>query len=946
MRKIAKSLAALRLAVALLQVKRFIFPNSSSGCDALFTYHLAKKQLKVRCTFRTKYLYRLCAIHTFYLLYLKILYATLLSSMIDRNEFHESERSNRREVDFLHAINAVAASLQSAVHSETAVFDAFSQQFTKLELYGSINLVDPTGEYMVVRAMAMPNPLYKGIKLLERMLHISFAGYRYERSRAGLDNKAMETEQTIFIPDNSEQFQSVMPSVARAATKIMTHHFSGHSAIIAPLFSDEGKAQGVLYAAGKNLEEYHVPAIAAFANHISIALQNAKLIQDAQRTKASLQRINSALAASRDAIHGLVQQIPVGIQVFDPNGMCVDVNEAHLDIFGVTRKQLVRQYNIFSDPLANRTGTQAAARRVLNGETIQLGDLDFDFSHADTPYAQASGKRTVNVTLFPVFDSNGQVVQFVGLNVDVTQRKKNEESLRTMTFELEQQKQMVDAMLVTTPDSFSFMDSNGRFLYASPRILQTTQLTLTQIVGKTWRKIGFSEELCQQLDTAYQQMLTTFKPTFIEFGYWRENDYREREYILSPLVDGLNELIAYVITSRDVTERKRELAAFQEAQKMESLGILAGGIAHDFNNLLVAMMGQTSLALKKLPEDNSARVNIQKALNAAQKAADLTRQMLAYSGRGKFEIRLLNLNQIIEENLHLFQVVVPKRAEFVLNLHANSPKVEADPGQMQQIVMNLLLNAVEALENEQGTITVSTSEITIDEDDLVLWNRANQLLQPGNFVRLQVKDNGIGMATETAQKIFDPFFTTKFTGRGLGLAAVLGIVRGHHGGIRVLSQHAEGTTFEIILPVSYKIESISEQDFLESHAKSGIVLVIDDEEAVRDAVHEILDSEGIDVLTAVTGQSGINIIKKQHNKICLVLLDLSMPGLSGPETLEQINLINPSVPVILISGYSETEAFSHFKNDHKLSGFIQKPFNLHKLIRTVYTYLPDSVDKP
>ena len=866
--------------------------------------------------------------------------------MLNRNEFHESERKTSREVDFLHAINAVAASLQSAVHSETAVFNAFSEQFVKLELYGSINLVDATGQYMVVRAIALPNRLQRIISLLERMLNFSFVGYRYERRHAGFDNTAMETGQAIFIPNNSQQFQNVMPKTGHTATKMMLNYFAGQPAIIAPLFADEGNIQGVLYASGDHLQEIDVPAMSAFANHLSIALQNARLLREAQGTKASLQRVNATLASSRDAIHSLVQQIPVGIQVFDPNGMCVDVNKTHLDIFGISRKALVRQYNIFADPLARQTGTQAAARRVLNGETIQMGDLDFDFSQAETPYAHASGKRTVNVTLFPVFDSDGQVVQFVGLNVDVTQRKKDEESLRAMTFELEQQKQMVDAMLATTPDSFSFMDRNGRFLYASQPILKTINLPLSHIVGKTWQEVGFSEELCQQLDQAYRQMTQTANPVTIEYGYLRGNEFREREYSLNPLIDEQHTLLAYVITSRDVTDRKRELVAFQEAQKMESLGILAGGIAHDFNNLLVAMMGQTSLAIKKLPEDNSARVNIQKALNAAQKAADLTRQMLAYSGRGKFEIRLLNLNQIIEENLHLFQVVIPKKAEFVLNLQANPPKVEADPGQMQQIVMNLLLNAVEALENEQGTITVSTSEVSIDEDDLVLWNRANQLLQPGNFVRLQVKDNGIGMAAETAQKIFDPFFTTKFTGRGLGLAAVLGIVRGHHGGIRVLSQMGEGTTFEIILPVSHKIESITEQDFAETHAKTGIVLVIDDEEAVRDALHEILDSVGIDVLTAVTGQSGINIIKKQHNEICLVLLDLSMPGLSGPETFEQINLINPNVPVILISGYSETEAFSHFKNDHKLSGFIQKPFNLHKLIRIVYTYLPDSVDKP
>lgn len=865
--------------------------------------------------------------------------------MTKLKDVHMFERDNRREVDFLHAINAVAASLQSAVHSETAVFNTFTEQFIKLGLHGNINLIDSTGQFLVVRAVAMSAKLQKVVTTLERLINFNLIGYRYSIDKTVLNTDALENGKAIFTPDNSQIVRNVMPKAGRTATDLMIKYFAGHPTITAPIFTNQGKIQGLLYASGNWLTESDVPAITAFANQISIALQNAMLLQEMQTAKASMQRVNSALASSRNAIHGLVQQIPVGIQVFDPNGLCIDVNEAHLKIFGTTRKQVVRNYNIFTDPFTESADIQQAVLQVLAGATVQLGDLDFNSDQADGRFAQPDGQRTVNVTLFPVFGESGQVVQFVRLNVDVTQRKENEKALSHMTVELAQQKQMIDAMLSTTPDSFSFMDLNGRYLYASPLALKDFQMSLSDLVGKTWRDIGVSKELNKKGDEAIQKMLDTAKPVMIEHGFWWENKYREREFIFSPLISPQGEIFRYVITSREVTERKRELVAFQEAQKMESLGVLAGGIAHDFNNLLVAMLGQTSLALKKLPEDNSARSNIQKAMNAAQKAADLTRQMLAYSGRGNFQVQPLNLNQLIDENLHLFKVVIPKFVEFVLKLQPSLPLVDADPGQMQQIVMNLLLNAVEAVEDHQrGTIAISTSEMMIEEEDVALWQRANQLFQAGKYIILCVADDGVGMEQGTIQKIFDPFFTTKFTGRGLGLAAVLGIVRGHQGGIRVLSQKGEGTSFEVAFPMSQNLQ-VAEVDMDSDLVKRGIVLVIDDEESVLEVVEEILESEGVGVITAVNGQAGIDIFQKQHHEIDLVLLDLSMPGLSGVETCTQLHQINPDVPILLASGYSEKESLSRFKPDNGLSGFIQKPFHLRTLIRAVYTHLPDAVDK-
>ncbi len=252
----------------------------------------------------------------------------------------------------------------------------------------------------------------------------------------------------------------------------------------------------------------------------------------------------------------------------------------------------------------------------------------------------------------------------------------------------------------------------------------------------------------------------------------------------------------------DITERKRTEEALRRAVKDESLSVLAGGVAHDFNNLLVAMLGHSSLALAKLPPESPARTSVQKAVQATERAADLTRQMLAYSGKGHFEIRLLDLNRLIGENLHLFTAGLPKSVRIVPLLAPELPKVTADLGQIQQVVMNLMLNAAEAIGEKGGEVTIRTGVLTLSEDDGHYSRLTGVPLQPGAYAVVEVEDDGRGMDALTLPRIFDPFFTTKFTGRGLGLAAVLGIVRGHRGGIAVSSEPGRGTTFKLVFPVA------------------------------------------------------------------------------------------------------------------------------------------------
>ena len=378
----------------------------------------------------------------------------------------------------------------------------------------------------------------------------------------------------------------------------------------------------------------------------------------------------------------------------------------------------------------------------------------------------------------------------------------------------------------------------------------------------------------------------------------------------------------------------------RQTQKLESLGILAGGIAHDFNNLLVALLGQSSLALQKLGEEHLAAKHIRKVIQAAEHAAGLTRQMLAFSGRGQFQIQAVNLNEVVIQNLPLFQVAIPKAVQISTNLHPHLPFIEADQSQMQQIVMNLVLNGAEAADKEGGMVTIVTNIQEVEQLNASYWQLPNSPIQPGVYVRLEVHDNGVGISAEQKQKIFDPFYTTKLTGRGLGLAAVLGIVRGHKGGLRVQSEVGQGTTFTLLLPVSTTTPSnpIAPTTPTPNRDKPvtlhGHVLIIDDELGVREALEDILENAGLTTVCAANGREGLLLYQSQQPNIDLVILDLSMPGLTGVETLTALRTLNPQVQVLLSSGYNQGEALADMPLPQQVA-FIQKPYSNDQLLETI-----------
>ena len=363
--------------------------------------------------------------------------------------------------------------------------------------------------------------------------------------------------------------------------------------------------------------------------------------------------------------------------------------------------------------------------------------------------------------------------------------------------------------------------------------------------------------------------------------------------------------------------------------------MLAGGIAHDFNNLLVAILGYADLALLDLPSTAPARAKVEEIKKASMRASQLTSQMLAYSGKGRFVVEPVDLSELVTEMSHLLEISKSKKVVLRYDLAENLPLVEGDATQLGQVVMNLITNAAEAIGDRSGVIALHTGVMEASREYLADIGLGEQL-PPGYYAYLEVSDTGCGMDKEMQQRMFEPFFTTKFTGRGLGLSALLGIVRGHQGAVKVYSEPGKGTTIKVLLPCmdldagEPPRKDTSATDG-ETWQGSGTVLIADDEEAVRTVGKMMLSSIGFDVLTACDGQEAVDVYRENVGKIRAVLLDMTMPRLSGEETFRELRQIDPDVQVVLCSGYNEQEAINHFTGKG-LAGFIQKPYDIQTLI--------------
>lgn len=501
---------------------------------------------------------------------------------------------------------------------------------------------------------------------------------------------------------------------------------------------------------------------------------------------------------------------------------------------------------------------------------------------------------------------------------------------------LEHERTLLRTLIDLVPDTMYAKDANGRKLLANRADLEYMNVqTETEAIGKTDAEIFPLEHarISQQHDQAVleqgQAVLNREEQILVQ---------GEKRWLLTskvPLRDAAGQVVGLVGVGRDITERKRveeerltlERQLF-EAQKLESLGVLAGGLAHDFNNLLVPILGNAALIRLSLPPDSPLAEAAQQIETAAQHAGGLARQMLAYSGKGRFITQPLDLNALVREMSQLLQASVPKNVALQLDLLPKLPAVNGDLTQLRQVVLNLIINASEAFAGRAGHIQLITRVAQLTHEQLTKTYHATGLPE-GEYVLLSVTDDGPGMSPEIQARIFDPFFTTKTTGRGLGLAAVQGIIRSHQGILSVNSTVGQGTTFTIILPATQAPPPLPVDPPVAAENNSwrgqGAVLVIDDEVSVRATTARLLQHFGFTPLTAPNGPLGLEMLQANQPNVVVVLLDLTMPEMNGHQIYDEIRRVAPNLPVVMMSGYSEQELVT--REATGLAGFLQKPFS-------------------
>ena len=480
--------------------------------------------------------------------------------------------------------------------------------------------------------------------------------------------------------------------------------------------------------------------------------------------------------------------------------------------------------------------------------------------------------------------------------------------------ELQGKQELLDRILECTEDPVFAKDREGRYLVVNPAAAHCAGTEPGEMIGRSDDGL-FPPETARWFREVDERILATGRGEHHEDVIEVESGPRSYLTRKNPLRSSDGRITGLVGIARDVTELRHAEEALQRAQKLESLGVLAGGIAHDFNNLLTGVLGHAELAEQRIACGEPAEHNLREIQRAADRAAELVNQMLAYAGRADAAKTAVDLEHLVEEVGALLASSISKKTELRFEFGEGVPPVEADPAQLRQVVMNLITNASEALGDEPGRVIVS-----IGSSD--------------GAVRLVVRDSGCGMDAETRARIFDPFFTTKFTGRGLGLAAVQGIVRGHDGQIEVGSRPGCGTAVTVLLPATDRSVEPASSSGARSSRGAGRVLVVDDEETVRTLAAEALGSAGFSTVSAADGAEAVALLEQDAGHVDAVLLDLTMPRLPGRAAFDRLRALRPGIPVILASGFDEREATRDFgAND--LAGFVKKPFRPSMLVEMV-----------
>jgi PAS domain S-box-containing protein len=528
-------------------------------------------------------------------------------------------------------------------------------------------------------------------------------------------------------------------------------------------------------------------------------------------------------------------------------------------------------------------------------------------------------------------DERGEVVALIGVFQDVSDQKRSERRLR-------QSEQTLRSLFDALEELVLIRDGSGRILSANRGAEQLLGYSFEELAKMDFRRL---EPTCERL--LFPQDLPDDRAVVRE-GLYRCRDGRELPVEISLRRITFRDEPAVLSVARDASWRKqlelrreRDERRARQMQKLDSLGTLAGGVAHEFNNILAAILGNAELLLMELDADSPHRASLEEICRSTSRASQLSHQMLTFSGQGTFLFSPVEINRAIRDIEHLMRAAVSRSIELDVQLDGDLPPVRADAAQLQEILLALLRNASEAIGERSGRIEVRTRGARLDSAALA-EAQGSQDLSEGPYVLLEVRDDGCGMKRETLERIFDPFFSTKFTGRGMGLGSVLGIVRAHGGGMLVESEPDVGTLFTVLLPACEApcaADEVAARPRAADDGQGPCVLIAEDEESVRRFARRVLQRHGFEVIEACDGAEAVELLRRRDGQVDAMVLDATMPRLGGPDTLERIRRIAPDLPVLLCSGYPEPAAVQRFEKAECVVGFLQKPFRITELVEKI-----------
>lgn len=661
-------------------------------------------------------------------------------------------------------------------------------------------------------------------------------------------------------------------------------------------------------------------------------------IQGLVRDISARRQKENILLGDRLKYKQIVESLLEGYYETDLQGRITFLNRSYAALLGTTEEELLfKDLPGFPVSTAEMEHLQLYRKDLLEGK---------DPSRMVELTRSGPGAESLELSMSILRDSNAEAIGFHGIMRDITSRKRAEKVVQEMQSRYSDIFDEANDIIYThdMEGYFTSLNRTGEKISGYSRE-EALRLKVFDIIAPEFR-----EEAARRIR---QKMEKGAEFTRYEVEIFSKSGKRIPLEINSKILTVDDRPVGILGIARDITERreaekerKRLEQQILQAQKMEGLGVLAGGIVHDFNNLLVGVLGNTGLALRRLPKDSPVYEYLKRIEQAAQQAAELTGKMLAYSGRNAFMARPVDLSRIVRETEPLLRAGISKEVDLEFDLPENLQKFYGDASQIHQLIVNLVTNAAEALEGKPGKVRIRTYPFSVTPDYLEqVFFRENA--EPGPYVGLEISDTGRGIPPDQINRIFDPFFSTRFSGRGLGLPVVLGIVRGHKGIIHLYSEPGIGTTFKILFPVAadlqetaavpgyltpdqtHEDESPDVEDATE-HPEPGQILIADDETPVRQVMREVIERAGFTVTEAQDGEEAVSIFRQDPRRWRAVILDLTMPRMNGREAFDKIRDIRGDVPVIIASGFAAQDIDLQFR-DRPPSAFLQKPFRTRDL---------------